>query len=70
MLVAELERGWAAVPGTLKYHYFQEGQTHSLCGRWKAAKVGGGPFINSNHGCADHCAGCNKKRQQQDGQAD
>jgi hypothetical protein len=64
MLAIDSEmRGWAQVPGSLKYHYFQGDGTASMCGRWKPGNLAPSAFYDGNHGCIDNCDACNTKRK-------
>lgn len=53
------KRGWAAVPGAKKWHYFDD-DFRSLCGRW--GLLGTPEYSDTNHDSPDNCAACQKAR--------
>lgn len=57
-------QGWILPDITRKYHYYHDGQTISLCGRYEIRPEQLQDAYDANHKCADNCAACQRKRQE------
>ena len=56
--MSELNQGWGFPDNSRRAHYFLEGQSISLCGRW----VWFGERFDDKHDHHLNCAACKKKR--------
>lgn len=56
----ELREGWGWPGNARKAHFFAEGQTRCLCGKWGFYF---GPRGNTRHDSPDNCAECNRLRR-------
>jgi len=52
------ERGWGNPSSSKKWHYFVQGDSRSLCGKWAYL----GPREEGNDGSPDNCAECKKRK--------
>ena len=57
--MAELPQGWSKPHASRKWHYFEENEIVSICGRWAYASD---DRSDNFHDSEDNCKKCKQKR--------